>query len=640
MKSSTMASSNKAGVRSQGTSGGENANELRDYRIHERIGQDDLSHIYRATHQTFDQTYYVHLLRHGRQDWISVSRFNLIARLGKRLSHPNLLRIDDAGHDERFGHFYATLALDARRLSDVLAEGALPPVLALKVAGQIAEVIDYLHREQVIHRDVQPANILLTPEGRAFLTNLSFAASSETPDFSSIDEADYLTPYAAPEQRLDNVAATAALDVYGFGATVFHMFSGQLPPAPGEATQSVAIDDPALSSADRVLRRMLDAEPEARFPSAGAAVSALRQSLRSLIDLSTDDMEESRWEARADWLENPLETVLAGELDDAFQDFLRRSHQRADKLHRQKAVRTLLSRWGNNGVFRRSALGKILEPELIVSYNVYFYDLRTLYETRSIATTRVRPAKDADKRSVALSPDVWDVDVPEPPDAFASVKAQDLVLPNSTRVITCSDCSGGTKIPCNECQSKGTVERVRKVRNQDGTTNEEKITSACAACRGYGTRSCPRCDGSGNLVEEQIFSWSRRAKLWQNTDDIDDLPVLAIQQKAEQLHTTTINPYEARWHSVAPLAELLRTAISEADDDTRLIAAELSLKGTAVTEVDYQLNEKSGQLAIVGFDEEVIGDWSLLNPERIGLAVAAAIVVLVILGAVLFAMLG
>ncbi|NJM08107.1 serine/threonine protein kinase [Candidatus Gracilibacteria bacterium] len=322
MKPSTMPTSSKAGARTQATTPpGDSSNELRDYRIHERLGQDDLSYIYRATHQTFDQTYYVHLLRHGRQDWISVSRFNLIARLGKRLSHPNLLRIEDAGHDERFGHFYATLALDARRLSDVLAEGALTPVLALKVAGQVAEVIDYLHREQVIHRDVQPTNILLTPEGRAFLSNLSFAASSETPDLSSIDEADYLTPYSAPEQRLDNVAAVPALDVYSFGATLFHMLSGQIPPAPGETIPSVASDDPALSSADRVLRRMLDAEPEARFPSAGAAVSALRQSLRSLIDLSTEDMEESRWEARAEWLENPLETVLSGDLDDAFQDF-------------------------------------------------------------------------------------------------------------------------------------------------------------------------------------------------------------------------------------------------------------------------------------------------------------------------------
>ncbi|NJM08106.1 hypothetical protein HC891_20835 [Candidatus Gracilibacteria bacterium] len=84
---------------------------------------------------------------------------------------------------------------------------------------------------------------------------------------------------------------------------------------------------------------------------------------------------------------------------------------------------------------------------------------------------------------------------------------------------------------------------------------------------------------------------------------------------------------------------MLRTAIAEVKDDTRLISAELSLKGAAVTEVDYQLNDKSGQLAIVGFDNEIIGDWSLLNPERIGLAAAAAVVVLVILGAVLFTML-
>ena len=101
------------------------------------------------------------------------------------------------------------------------------PVLVLRIATQLAGVLDYLHAQQVIHRDVQPANILLTAEGVAYLSNLSLAASPDTPDFSSIDEADYLTPYSAPEQRLDQAEATVALDIYSLGAVVYHMLSGE-----------------------------------------------------------------------------------------------------------------------------------------------------------------------------------------------------------------------------------------------------------------------------------------------------------------------------------------------------------------------------------------------------------------------------
>ena len=78
-----------------------------------------------------------------------------------------------------------------------------------------------------------------------------------------------------------------------------------------------------------------------------------------------------------------------------------------------------------------------------------------------------------------------------------------------------------------------------------------------------------------------------------------------------------INPFEGRWHSVAPLAELLRAAIDEAGEGTRLIAAELKIQGATLTEMDFLLDEKPQRLYLVGFDNELVGDWALLNPERL-----------------------
>lgn len=604
------------------------ATELRNYRLLDRLSQEELATVYRAAHLTLDRPVQVHLLR--RTDWISASRFQLAARLAARLSHPNLVAVIDAGHDEKYGDYLVTPQLDARPLSTILAEGPLSPLQAVRVASQVASALDYLHSQQVFHRDVQPANILVGAEGLAYLANLSLAASPDTPDLSSVAEADYLTPYSAPEQRLTDGEAGAALDVYSLGAVVYHMLSGEVPPPPGAELPSLAGRDPALASADRVVRRMVAPQPAARFATAGAAVAALRQALRGQIDQATADMEESRWEASAEWLENPVETALGATLDEGFKDYIARARKRADELHRRDVIRRILNRWSRDGFFRRRALGQLIAPEQIVSYNVYFYELRTLYESRSPAEARTRPHKPEDRSAGQLPPGVWSAPVPEVA-PFEPVAPQEVPLPHSTRVISCPECAGATVVLCKECKGAGTVEQMRKVSTPDNSTVSEALASRCGACHGYGKQQCPRCQGAGNLVEEQVFTWARSARLFENTDDIDDLPQIAIKRRLEPVFAGAINPYEGRWHSVAPLAELLRAAIAEAGDDTRLTAAELKIQGATITEMDFLLDEKPQRLYLVGFDNELIGDWSLLNPERLlvaGLALALALIAL------------
>ncbi|MEI7644874.1 MAG: protein kinase [Chloroflexales bacterium] len=611
--------------------------ELRNYRLHERVGQEELATVYRASHLTLDRPVRIHILR--RQDWISASRFQLAGRLAARLAHPSLLPVIDAGHDDTYGDYLVTPQIDARPLSVALADGPQDALLTVRVISQLAAALDYLHSQQVFHRDVQPANILISPQGVAYLSNLSLAASPDTPDLSSIDEADYLTPYSAPEQRLAHGEAGAALDVYSLGGVAFHMLSGEVPPAPGGELPSLATHDPSLAPADRVVRRMLALQPGTRYPTATAAAAALRQALRGQIDLATDDMEESRWEASAEWLENPLETALGSQLDEPFREFLARSRKRADDLHRRDVIRRLLSRWSRDGFFRRRALGQLIQPEQIVSYNVYFYALRTIYETRSAPQSRVRPQNPDDRNSTQLTPDVWSVDIPAA-DLFAAVRSQDIALPNSTRILTCPACSGASSTPCKECMGKGTVEKVRKVSNPDSTVTNETLAVTCPTCRGYGKRPCLNCGGTGNIVEEQIFTYARRVKGWDSTDDIEDLPQLAIKKRLELVFSAPITPYEGRWHSVAPLAKLLRASIAEAGDDARLSAAELKIRGATITEMDFLLDEKPQRLYFVGLDNELIGDWSLLNPERLALAALACVLLLIVLGAAAFLFLG
>src|SRR5262245_36207161 len=109
--------------------------DLLNYRLAERVAQEELATVYRALHLTLERPVQVHILR--RTDWISSSRFQLAARLAARLSHPNILPVVDAGHDERYGDYLVTPRLEARSLEEVLAGGPLDALTALRVFAQI-----------------------------------------------------------------------------------------------------------------------------------------------------------------------------------------------------------------------------------------------------------------------------------------------------------------------------------------------------------------------------------------------------------------------------------------------------------------------------------------------------------------------
>lgn len=621
-----MAAPNARSRAAAGSPKGQSQNEAREfsnYRLTDRIAMEELSTVYRATHQTLDRPVRVHVLR--RTDWISSSRFHLAARLAARLSHPNILPVIDAGHDDHYGDYIVTPRMEERPLEELLAKGPVEPLLALRIVTQIGAALDYLHAEQVIHRDVQPVNILVTPQGSAFLTNFSLAVAEGSPDFSSIQSTDLQTPYSAPEQNLRDATGKPAQDLYSLGAVLYHMLLGDVPPPSGKDLALLASRDQNLAAVDRVLRRMLAADPAARYGNASQAAAALRQALRSQIDASTDDMEESRWEATAEWLENPLENTVGDKID---QEFIVKSRGRADKLHRAGALRRELDRWSRKGALRRPALGEIVEPEQIVSYNVYLYELRAHYETRTEPKTR-------EQIHIGTAPtssrelDRWDVAVPEL-DAFVDARPETIVVTGSQKMVTCGDCAGKTTMPCSTCNGKGTVTKTKKAKQADGSTRAETTEENCPTCRGYTTLTCKRCEGTGQLLQEKTFTWSRRGRLYTNEDDISGLHKMTLETQAQEVFKGKIDPYDTRWRQVVPLQEVLENAVKDAGNDTRIIAAELIIRGTPVTEVDYHFNKKPHTLSLIGFGDEVRGDSMLYDIQRIALYAVIAVLVIVL----------
>ncbi|HEY1013135.1 MAG TPA: protein kinase [Herpetosiphonaceae bacterium] len=609
--------------------------ELRNYRLDERIGQEELATIYRARHLTLDRPVEVHVLR--RSDWVSVSRFQQAARLAARIKHPHVLPVVDAGHDDRLGYYLVTPPLGGKLLQEVLENGPLSVADAIRIFTEIARALDALHAEGIIHRDVQPGSILITEESQegapglhGYLTNFSLALSSDGPDLSQLEEADYLTAYAPPEQDFKNNSSSTTLDVYALGAVLYHMLTGEVPPAPGQSPRPLAEFNSGLAAAERVIRRVLSPQANLRYSSAGQAAAALRQSLRDVLapEPAAALAPAAVAAPESEWLENPVETVLTQLLSG---EFIQRSRACAQQLHEPHFLRQLLNGWSGENLLRRRNLGNAIVPDQVVSYNFYIYELRAYYETRTAAQPREKPYQGSRLSDRHAPPGVWQIPLPDP-HPFDEIRPQEMVVPHSERVEMCVYCGGKGDINCQRCHGRGLVEERRAVTNPDGTRDKRVVTEDCPACEGEGQSDCQRCKGGGQVLTEDVFLWSRWGKIWDNTDDESGLPLNTIRARAEQVYSAVIDVRDQRWHAIAPLHELLEAAEHvDEEEQTRLLHAELTIKGTPITEIDYTEKQASRTIYLAGMNPPALsGDFSLYDVERMALAALIAVLVLVL----------
>src|SRR5690606_34564280 len=128
--------------------------------------------VYRARDGLLGRTVAVKVLREQfAGDSEFVARFRLEARAAASLSHPNVVNIFDVGEDGGL-HFIVMEFVKGRNLKDVIrAQGPLPGGKATRIALQIAKALDAAHRQQLVHRDIKPHNILITGEDEVKVTD-------------------------------------------------------------------------------------------------------------------------------------------------------------------------------------------------------------------------------------------------------------------------------------------------------------------------------------------------------------------------------------------------------------------------------------------------------------------------------------
>lgn len=264
---------------------------LGHYRLLERIGAGAYAAVYRAIHEVMGVERAVKVLRPQAASWPGQpAQFLREARVAARLRHPNVVAVYDCGTAADGTPYLVMDYVGGRSLAERLREGVPPPAETLHIASQLAAALDYAHSLGVVHRDVKPANVLLSADGRVGLGDFGIARLGTEPDGDEPGAGLGTPAYMAPEQyREQRGGQGPQTDVYALAVVLYEMLTGRTPGGAGGACGGNGPEhDPPPPSAvnpyipeavDGSLASGLARDPCRRPTSAGALVAQLAAAL-------------------------------------------------------------------------------------------------------------------------------------------------------------------------------------------------------------------------------------------------------------------------------------------------------------------------------------------------------------------------
>src|SRR5947209_14590988 len=277
-----------------------NGTKLGPYEIVAPLGSGGMGEVYRARDTRLGRIVAVKIPPSHLSDNSTLrQRFEQEAKAISSLNHPHICILHDVGHQDGTD-FLVMEYLEGETLAKLLEKGPLPLAQVLKYGGQIADALDKAHRSGVVHRDLKPGNIMLTPTGAKLLdfglakpavplttgATLTAAATPTTPvtqEGTIVGTFQYMSPEQIEGKELDSRS-----DIFSLGAVLYEMLTGQRA-FPGKSQLSVAsailekepapigtikpMTPPALEHA---IRRCVDKEPEKRWQSAADLAGELQ----------------------------------------------------------------------------------------------------------------------------------------------------------------------------------------------------------------------------------------------------------------------------------------------------------------------------------------------------------------------------
>jgi len=271
------------------------------YELVELVGTGGMSSVYKAHDLLLERNVALKVLHpHYGDDAEYVERFRREARAVAQMSHPNIVTVIDRGEDD--GKQYIVFEyVDGENLKQfVERSGPLPARRAVELALEMADALAFAHQHGLVHRDVKPQNVLLTPDGEAKVTDFGIARSLDveqgvTQTGTVLGTSNYLSP-----EQASGKPVTPATDVYSLGVVLYELLTAEVP-FPGENFVAVAmkhINEPPPDLTQKrpdvplrlvhAVERALAKNPNDRFRSMDQLAWELRQCLAEMGATDTD----------------------------------------------------------------------------------------------------------------------------------------------------------------------------------------------------------------------------------------------------------------------------------------------------------------------------------------------------------------
>lgn len=270
--------------------------QLGQYKILDRIGAGGMGEVYRARDTRLGRTVAIKVLPDAiASDVLRRDRFMADARAAAQLSHPNIATAYEAAEDQN--HLFLALEfVPGEPLGAAIGGRPMNPRLALHLAGQIGDALADAHALGIIHRDLRPDNIVVTPKGNAKILDFGFANWTR-------GGTECASAYVSPEQAIGE-QVDQRTDIFSLGILLYEMLTGVHPfPAANAADAALRIAQarasaPSVVNAslprelDPIVARALSKEIDGRYESAAALAAELR-AVDAILDVRAAEAEKS-----------------------------------------------------------------------------------------------------------------------------------------------------------------------------------------------------------------------------------------------------------------------------------------------------------------------------------------------------------